>query len=268
MVRKALAGALASAGLLFSPVSPLSLLSPAPAAASDADGRTAAELAEQAEDHLLDAESVRLTMTDRIAEAEGTVTEPSAMDLALDRDGNCVGTIETGGEGGGRVEIVKRGEEVWLKPDAAFWKAHVPGGEGDAVAGLLKDRYLHGTTDDPALEGMAGVCDLGRFQREIGTGASSGDASPTKGEETTRQDTAVVPLTDEEDGGTGEEDGERTTLYVTADAPHRLIEADRRGEGTDVTLTFEDYGKPVPAGTPSPAETVDIGRLEEELLDA
>ncbi|MER7494751.1 hypothetical protein ABT033_19345 [Streptomyces pharetrae] len=268
MVRKALAGALASAGLLFSPVSPLSLLSPVPAAASDADGRTAAELAEQAEDHLLGAESVRLTMTDRIAEAEGTVTEPSAMDLALDRDGNCVGTIETGGEGGGRVEIVKRGEEVWLKPDAAFWKAHVPGDEGDAVAGLLEDRYLHGTTDDPALEGMAGVCDLGRFQREIDTGASSGDASLTKGEETTRQDTAVVPLTGEEDGGTGEEDGERTTLYVTADAPHRLIEADRRGEGTDVTLTFEDYGAPVPAGTPSPAETVDIGRLEEELLDA
>ncbi|CAM5522599.1 hypothetical protein SGLAM104S_07053 [Streptomyces glaucescens] len=159
MVRKALAGALASAGLLFSPVSPLSLLSPAPAAASDADGRTAAELAERAKHFLLDAESVRLTMTDRIAEAEGTVTEPSAMDLALDRDGNCVGTIETGGEGGGRVEIVKRGEEV-LKPDAAFWKAHVPGGEGDAVAGLLKDRYLHGTTDESALEGMAGVCDL------------------------------------------------------------------------------------------------------------
>ena len=258
MARKALIGALASAGLLISPVSPLS---PVPAAASDADGRTAAELAEQAEDNLLDAESVRLTMTDRIAETEGAPTEPSAMDLALDRDGNCAGTIETGGEGGGRVEIVKRGEEVWMKPDDAFWKAHVPGGEGERVAELLKDRYLHGTTNDPTLKGMADVCDLNEFQREIDTGGSSGDGSLTKGEETTRQDTAVVPLT-------GEEDGERTTLYVTADAPHRLIEADQRGEGTDVTLTFEDYGKPVPAGTPSPAETVDIGKLEEELLEA
>ncbi|HZF90891.1 hypothetical protein [Streptomyces sp.] len=262
MARKALTGALASAVLLLSAVSPLSPVSPfssVPAVASDADGRTAAELAEQAEDNLLDADSVRMTMTDRIAEAEGAATEPSAMDLALDRDGNCVGTIETGGEGDGRVEIVKRGEEVWMKPDAAFWKAQVPGGEGEAVAELLKGRYLHGTTDDPALQGMADVCDLAAFQRDIDTGGS-GDAALTKGEETNRQDTAVVPLT-------SEEGGERTTLYVTADAPHRLIEADQRGDDTDLTLTFEDYDKPVPAGTPRPAETVDIGKLEEELLD-
>ncbi|KUO21733.1 N-acetyltransferase [Streptomyces dysideae] len=84
-----------------------------------------------------------MKLTDRSAATRTSRTQPTSMDLALDRDGNCVGTMEMGSDGGS-VEIVKRGEEVWMKPDTAFWKAQVPGGEGDEVAELFKNRYIHG----------------------------------------------------------------------------------------------------------------------------
>ncbi|MEV0176690.1 hypothetical protein AB0I00_36970 [Streptomyces sp. NPDC050803] len=188
-------------------------------------------------------------------------------DLALDRKGNCVGTMEMGSDGGS-VEIVKQGDEVWMKPDTAFWKAQVPGAEGDAVAELFKNLphsqlrssggtpIIHGSTDDALLKGMADTCDLNNFQRDVGT--DPGTIDLTKGEETTRDDTKVIPLR-------GEVDGTRTTLYVTSDTPHRLVEATQRGGGTDLTLTLTDYDEPVPSGTPSPDETIDVGKLQDEL---
>jgi hypothetical protein len=148
-------------------------------------------------------------------------------DLSLDQDGNCVGSMEMGA-GGGSVEIVKQGDEVWMKPDAAFWKAQVPGGQGDAVAELFKNLphsrlrssggtpIIHGSTNDAMLKGMADTCDLNSFQQEVDTGSS--DAGKLS-----------------------------------------------KGDGTDMTLSFSDYGKPVPSKTPPADETVDVGKLQDEL---
>ncbi|MBC2901378.1 hypothetical protein [Streptomyces cupreus] len=244
--------------LISAAVSATLLLAPAAVAAAPAgDDPTAQELADEAEDNLLDAKSVHLKLTDRSAGTETSRTQPTSMDLALDRSGNCVGTMEMGSDGGS-VEIVKRGEEVWMKPDTAFWKAQVPGGEGDAVAELFKNRYIHGSTDDALLKGMADTCDLNNFQRDVGTDSSPGATSLKKGEETTRDGTKVIPLE-------GELDGARTTLYVTSDSPHLLVEATQRGDDTDVRLTFSEYDEPVPTETPSADETVDIGKLQDEL---
>ncbi|WP_030597543.1 lipoprotein [Streptomyces fulvoviolaceus] len=247
MARKALVCAAASAALL---------LSPGLATAGDADGLSARELVEQAQDNLLDAESVHLKLTDRSADASTSTTQPTSMDLSLDQDGNCVGSMEMGSDGGS-VEIVKQGDEVWMKPDTAFWKAQVPGGEGDAVAELFKNRYIHGSTRDAMLKGMADTCDLTSFQQEVDTDSS--DAGKLrKGDETTVDGTKVVPLK-------GVSDGKQAVLYVTSDSPHRLVQATQKGDGTDMTLSFSDYGKPVPSKTPSADETVDVGKLQDEL---
>jgi len=232
------------------------LLSPVLIAADDGDDLTARQLADQAKDNLLHAKSVHLKLTDRSTDTRTSTTQPASMDLALDRHGNCVGSMEMGAHGGS-VEIVKQGDEVWMKPDADFWKAQVPGGQGDAVAELFKNRYIHGSTSDAMLKGMADTCDLTSFQKEV-AGDKNGAATLTKDDETTVDGTKVIPLK-------GTEDGRREVLYVTSDSPHRLVKATQHGGGTDLTLTFTDYDKPVPTATPSADESVDVGKLQEEL---
>ncbi|MFJ6084051.1 hypothetical protein ACIQI8_21870 [Streptomyces sp. NPDC092369] len=248
MTRKALVCTAASAALL---------LSVAPAVAVADDGPSADELADQAKDNLLKTDSVHLKLTDRGTDAKNSRTQPTSMDLALDRDGNCVGTMRMG-SGGGTLDLVKRGEEVWMKPDTAFWKSQVPGSQGEAVAELFKNRYIHGSTTDSLLKGLSGTCDLTAFQKELYSGGSTSDTHLTKGTETKIDGTKVTPLK-------GTRDGERTVLYVTSAAPHRLVEATQKGGGTDMTLTFTDYGEPVPSATPAPDDTVDIGKLQQEL---
>jgi hypothetical protein len=160
------------------------------------------------------------------------------------------------GADGGSVEIVKRGGEVWMKPDTEFWKAQVPGSQGDAVAELFRDRYVHGSTKDTLLKGLADTCDLSAFQKNVDD--SPGSSSLTKGDETTVDGTKVIPLKGQAHHG-------KATLYVTSDAPHRLVSATRKGDGTDMTLSFTDYDKPVPSRTPSPDDSVDVGDLLNEL---
>jgi len=248
-VGRALTGAAAGAALLLSPTA---------AAASDGDDLTARQLADQAKDNLLDATSVHLTYTDHSEQAGSSRNRPASMDLALDRDGNCAGSLSMG-KGGGGVELVKRGDEVWMKPDEAFWKSQVPGGQGEAIAQLFGDRYIHGTTKDALLKGMAQTCDLSAFQKDV-TGSGDG-MKLTKGKETTRDGVRVFPLD-------GTEAGKKGTLYVTADAPHRLVGAVQKGSGTDVELGFSDYGKPVPDKTPPKDETVDVDKLRDQLPGA
>ena len=253
MARRVVACTAASAALLLS-----SALVPVTAAtsASAAGEPSARELADQAKKNLIDTESVHLKLTDRSAGTGTSRTQPTSMDLSLDRDGNCAGTMRMG-SGGGSVEIVKRGDEVWMKPDTAFWKAQVPGGQGDEIAELFKNRYIHGSTNDTMLAGMADTCDLTSFQKDV-TAGSSDTGRLTKGAETKVDGTDVIPLR-------GTSEGKRAVLYVTSDPPHRMVRATQKGEGTDVTLSFSDYGKPVPSKTPSADESVDVGKLQEEL---
>ncbi|ANP49002.1 hypothetical protein J2Z21_002417 [Streptomyces griseochromogenes] len=230
------------------------LLTPALAAAAPADDTGdpgARELAREAEDHLLHTHSLHMTWTDRTAATKKGEVE--SMDLALDRDGNCVGTVRKGADGGA-VEIVKRGDEVWMKADRAYWKAELSGSEGNAAAEMFKDRYVHGTTHDGPLKSWGKACDLNAFQKDM-TG-SFDEESLAKGDRTEVDGIPVIPLK-------GEEDGTPFTLYVTSDSPHLLVGGTLKGDGTDLTVKFSDYGEPVPSATPSVKESVDVSKLED-----
>ncbi|MEW2283696.1 hypothetical protein [Streptomyces sp. NPDC047841] len=219
------------------------------------DGPSARALADEARGHLLRARSVRVRFTDHRARDDRSA--PASLELALDRGGNCVGRLVMG-DGGGSVALVKRGDQVWMKPDTAFWKAQLPDHQGDAVVARLKNRYLHGSTKQGALRGLSGTCDLAAFQKEAAA-ESSPDTALTEGKETRIGGTKVIPLT-----GT-EHDGRRITLYVTAAGPHRLVRATHQGAGTDQDLTFTGYDEPVPSATPAPAQSVDFSELQRAL---
>ena len=232
------------------------LLSPAlarAAAADDTGDPSARELSREAEDHLLHTPSLHMMWTDRAAATKKEEVE--SMDLALDREGNCVGTVRMGAHGGG-FEIVKRGDEVWMKADRAYWKAVLPGSDGTTAAELFKDRYVHGTTHDSTFGDWDDICDLSHIQEEL-TPESSDEEQLTKGDRTTVDGISVIPLKGEE------EDGKPITVYVTSDSPHLAVEVTEKADDTDLTVKLSDYGEPVPSATPAARESVDVSKLEE-----
>ncbi|GFH34549.1 hypothetical protein [Streptomyces pacificus] len=213
----------------------------------DIETLTAPQIAQKAREALLDAESVRIT-------GKGDLRgpgSPNELDLALDRSGNCAGTVGIGGEGS--LEIIKRGETVWLKPDAAFWKNQVPGG-GEALRELVGDRYLRGTTDIGLLRGLAWVCDLGTFVDRL-AGVPLSGVPLTKGEKTEVDGVEAIPVT----GGLG---GGAVTLYVATEGePHPVRLVVTSTGAAKATVDFVDYDKPVPTATPPAGDSVDLNTL-------
>ncbi|MFI5658667.1 hypothetical protein [Streptomyces sp. NPDC051684] len=235
-----------------------SLFSAGPAVADDGDAKdkNAQELADAAKKELLDAKSLHLTMKNDSDDKDSRT--PALVDLRLDEKGNCTGDLRmgTGGAKGGSVDLVKRGDEVWIKPDATFWKTQLPGRSGDLAADLIGDRYVHGTTDDPMLDTLSGTCDLDSFRERLGDGSDRATKDElTKGDQKKLAGTEVVPLTPSGDGKG------HITLYVTADEPHRLVRATEKGSGESLSMTLTDYGKPVPKKTPSEDDSIDVSDL-------
>ncbi|MFE0172710.1 hypothetical protein ACFWZ2_10375 [Streptomyces sp. NPDC059002] len=225
---------------------------------------SAQEISDKAKQELLDAKSVHISMRATGADATADATkgpaadsdDPTSMELTLDRDDNCTGTMKMAN--GATLELVKRGDKVWMKPDETFWKTQVPGGEGEAAAELFKNRYIHGSTSDAMLKEVSGVCDLGKIQKEIEDDADDDTKSLKKGEPTKVDGAGAIPLT-------GRDDGKETTLYVATEGKPYLLKAVEKGDGDDTTTTFSDYDKPVPAKTPSADESVDVSKLQEQL---
>jgi hypothetical protein len=207
-------------------------------------------LAAQAQEGLRKATSVRLGYVDRSPTASSNKRLPTAMNIALDRRGNCAGTMTLGGHGGS-VEIIKRGTEVWLKPDQTFWKAELPGERGVAASREYENRYIHGSTSNALLSGIASTCDLESLQRSAMVKAPN---TLKAGLARTLDGTRVVPLSFQVNGLT-------STLYVTAGKPHRLFRAAQTGPGTDLSLTFTDYNKLVLVRTPLASDSVDISQV-------
>jgi hypothetical protein len=234
----------AAVGLLFSPG--LGGVSSAQTGGNQDPQRLAA----QAQEELRKAASVRLGYVDRSTAVTSNSRLPTLMNLALDRRGNCAGTMTLGGHGGS-VEIIKRGTEVWLKPDQTFWKAELPGDRGITASRQFKDRYIHGSTSDKLLSGIANTCDLGVLQKAATVSAPS---SLTEGLATTLDSTKVVPLSFQVNGLT-------STLYVTAGKTHRLYRAAQTGPGTNLSLTFTDYNKPVRVTAPPAGKSVEVSAV-------
>ncbi|MFI2454276.1 hypothetical protein [Streptomyces sp. NPDC019539] len=186
-------------------------------AGDDIETLTARQIAEKAREALLGAQSVHIT-------SKGDLREPGSpneLDLALDRSGNCAGTVSMGDEGS--VEIIKRGATVWMKPDAAFWKNQVPGG-GDTVKELVGDRYLRGTTDNGLLK----------------TKVEGVDAIPLSGNLAGRTITLYV---------------------ATEGKPYPVRLVVTSAGAAKATVDFTDYDKPVPTATPPADDTVDLSTL-------
>ncbi|MCX5079713.1 hypothetical protein [Streptomyces sp. NBC_00401] len=223
----------------------------------DASKLSAQQLADDAEKELLDAKSLHILLTNH-STGPADARSPAVLDLALDQDGNCAGslTMGTGGAKGGSVEFIKRGGELWMKPDTTFWKSQVTGGAGELAAQLFNGRYVHGNANDGLLKSLGDTCDLNAFQAQVNGGSSSAPPEKlTKGKETKVDGTDVVPVS-------GRNDDSEVVLFITAKDPHRLVRATEKMGDLSATMKLTDYNRPVPSATPSKDESVDVSELQ------
>ncbi|MEV6307259.1 hypothetical protein AB0M10_01490 [Streptomyces sp. NPDC051840] len=212
----------------------------------DFESLPAQQIADRSREALLGADSLRLRARGDLGEGR----EPMTLDLSLDRSGNCAGDIDLG-SGKGDIKIVKRGDDVWVKPDADFWENQVPIG-GEAFEAVVAGRYLKGDASDSRLRPAVQACDLDTFRELVADNPGTGF---TKGEVTTVDGVRTVPVT--------RTDGDRltTTTYVDTGGEHHPVRITLRGDGADAAVDLSDYGTPVPTTTPSADETVDISSL-------
>ncbi|MCX5435053.1 MULTISPECIES: hypothetical protein [unclassified Streptomyces] len=223
----------------------------------DASKLSAQQLADDAKKELLDAKSLHVLLKNN-STGPADARSPAVLDLALDQDGNCAGslTMGTGGAKGGTVQLIKRGDELWMKPDTTFWKTQVDGETGELAAQVFNGRYVHGSADDGMLRSLGDTCDLNAFQAQLNGGPSSAPPEKlTKGKESKVDGTDVVPVS-------GRNDGSEVVLFITSKNPHRLVRATEKTGDVNTTMTLTDYNRPVPSATPSKDESVDVSELE------
>ncbi|RFU87867.1 hypothetical protein DY218_04590 [Streptomyces triticagri] len=200
---------------------------------------SASEISAKAREAVRGARSLHIRMS-----MDGA-TEPDdarSVDLAVDRDGNCAGTVGYAGSGG-NFEIIKQGEDIWLKPDSAWWRANF-GAEAAEDTAQFEGKHLQGSTADEELADVAEVCDLSEYVDAVDEGL--GADSLKKGEEKTVSDTKAIELT-------GTDDGADVTVAVATDGKPYPVEVTRSGsEAEEATL---DFDQPVPSNTPPAAQS-------------
>ncbi|WP_326739957.1 hypothetical protein [Streptomyces sp. NBC_01022] len=216
--------------------------------AEDIDHLTAQQIADRSRDALLGAESVHLSTKGDL----GKGSTPMSLELTLDRAGNCNGSVDLGNSQGSAL-IVKRGDDIWIKPDADFWKNQVPNG-GSTFAAILGNRYMRGSADDPRLSAVTRTCDLDTFQKLVSDNANNNTGTLNKGTKTTLGNASVIPLTRMRDGTT-------LTLDVAATGKPYPLRLTIKGNGADAVVGFSAFDEPVPRTTPPPDETFDVSAL-------
>lgn len=204
-----------------------------PSAAEKFAEQDAEQITDQAREAMADLESVR--MVGRLTQDD----QDLAMDLAMDVDGQCTGTIDAGE---GHAEFVNT-DASYIKGDQAFWEA-AAGEQAVSIVAVVGDKWAK----VPSEAGFASSCDLDGFLTAMGE--DDGDTEVEVGDLTEIEDEPAVLLT-------STKDGETTKVWVAAEGTHYVLrivtEGDQPGE-----FTFSDFDEPVNAEAPPADQVVDV----------
>ncbi|MFJ2772141.1 hypothetical protein [Streptomyces sp. NPDC087300] len=210
-------------------------------------GMSGADIAEKAVRTTSGAKSLRIK-SDVADEASGRMS----MDMALDTDGTCAGTMGMGGQGS--IELIIPGSTTaYLKYDEKFLRSQSkgePAADVQAAVDMLADRWAKTRTTSEDAKEIAGFCDLDGLL----AGFKDGGSAARRGGTTTVDGTPAIKLT-ESDGK------EKYTIYVATEGKPYLLRIDTAGgTGAPESLTFRDYDKPVKA-TPPTGDVLDLDKL-------
>ncbi|WP_187283195.1 hypothetical protein [Streptomyces sp. t39] len=193
----------------------------------------------------------------RMAGAIESDGDPVTVDLAMDSQDNCTGDL---GVKGGRAELRRLSDVIYLKGDGAFWRATMderasasPDGGGDGVVELMTDRWIK--MPGSAIDDMRGVCDLDAMLSELDDGEKPTGMTLGKDAEVDGVPAAVLVK---------KEGRETTTAYVTKEGRPYLLKVVRAGGDDAGTVAFSDFDKPVRVQAPPSDEVVDLEKLGGE----
>ncbi|MBT2365222.1 hypothetical protein J7E88_07780 [Streptomyces sp. ISL-10] len=182
--------------------------------------------------------------------------EPVSVDLAMDDKENCTGRL---GVEGGRADLRRRGEVLYMKGDETFWRASInrrataspDGGNNDTVIELMKDRWIK--MPARAVEDMRGVCDLDEMLAELDENKAN-RTGMTRGKDTEIDGVRAATLVKKKGR-------ETTTVYVAKERKPYLLKVVKAGGDKPGTLELSDYDRPVVVKAPPADEVLDLEKL-------
>ncbi|MFF9684866.1 hypothetical protein [Streptomyces sp. NPDC014623] len=141
--------------------------------------------------------------------------------------------------------LLRIGDELFLKADAAFWKDERGGDESDQAADKLGGKYVKVPEDDPTYQQMRVFTE----KKTLLDGVLALHGKINKGDRATIGGVRTVQIM----GGKGEGGALDVSLKGT---PYPLRMARGGGGGT---VTLADWGEAFPLEAPAEDETVDYG---------
>ncbi|MFP5320520.1 MAG: hypothetical protein ACLGIC_01590 [Acidimicrobiia bacterium] len=173
--------------------------------------------------------------------------EDLAIDLALDTEGDCQGTLT---QGGATAEISSVGGTSYLRPDAAFWETFA--GEGaSAIVELVGDRWVVVPGDDGD---FSEFCDLDQLLEEIGSDDDAEEEPVVEGtEDVDGQEAVRISSTTDE--------GDPVTAWVATSEPHVILRIEVTEGDEPGTITFSEFDEELEIEAPPEDEVVDLAEL-------
>lgn len=209
-------------------------------------GLTGGEIADRAVEATTGASSLRMKGDVPDDGSGGTIE----IDMALNKKGECAGTMSVGGQG--KADLIKVGDTVYMRYDEAFLRAQSKGekkADVDAAVALLAGKWTKMSAKGEDAKDIAGFCDLDTVLGE----ADDADSDASRGQATSVNGTPAIVL-HERDGK------DRYTLYVATEGKPYLLRVDSASTTDPGTLTFSEYDEPVPAQKPN-GDILDLDAL-------
>lgn len=209
-------------------------------------GLTGSEIVDRAVEATTGASSLRMKGDVPDGGSSGSVT----VDMAMNKQGECAGTMSMGGQG--KADLIKVGDTVYLKYDEAFLRAQSKGekkSDVDAAVDMLAGKWTKMSAKGEDAKEIAGFCDLDTVLGDT----DDADSNASRGKTTTVDGAPAITL-NERDGK------DRYTLYVATEGKPYLLRVDSTSTSDPGTLTFSAYDEPVPAKKPG-GEILDLDAL-------
>jgi hypothetical protein len=170
----------------------------------------------------------------------GTVTaEGRTATIDLHNGGqNVKGTIEIQGQA---LEILRIGDDLYMKASDAFWKQFIPAAQHSAIA-LLSGKYVKVDATNESFSSLTEAFDASEILKTEDT--------VTKGTPTTINGTPAIGLISQD---------QEATLYIaTVGEPKPLRIESKSGQGG---IDFTDYGERIEFAPPASSEVFDLKSL-------